>query len=312
MKYLLGIDGGGTKTDLVLCDTAGHVLARGRCGGSNLNDLGAEGCFEVLEPAIRALLSKLPEQIKPDFCFCGLSGASVDPQKRADLVQRLLTLCAHARVESDIRYVLELCLGEGDGIAMIAGTGSVAVFRENGEMRRAGGWGHLLEEGGSGYSIGKDAVKAALADYDGLGAPTLLRPLLEQKLGTDIFSSIALIYRGGKHLIASFAPLVSEAAEQGDEIALEIIVRNAACIVNFARQVQGLINGAGNDIYMMGGLVRDKLLRRAIDLRAGELCFHYIQAPQVLGAVRMAAREAGLCPDEHFDECFRATLEVAP
>ena len=310
MQYILGIDGGGTKTDLVCCDETGRVLARGKCGGSNLNDLGADGCFAVLEQGVRALLEKLPADVRPDACFCGLSGAGVDAQKRAALSKMLTVFCPRVRVESDVQNVLELCLGNGDGLVMIAGTGSVALLRENGMMRRAGGWGHLFEQGGSGYSIARDAIKAALADSEGTGEHTLLRTLLEQELGTDVFSAIATFYNGGKHKIASFAPLVSQAAERGDEIANAIIERNAACVVALAHDARRLGHERYRDVYLMGGLVRDKLFRDAIDARAGELTFHYVQAPQVLGAVRMAAREVGLSPDAAFSARFLETLEV--
>ena len=94
-------------------------------------------------------------------------------------------------------------------------------------MIRLGGWGQLLDESGSAYDVGKDALRHALAVEDGLEEKSLLSKRLSEELGDPIFASIPMIYEKGRAYIASLAPLVCECAENGDEKSLAILEKNA-------------------------------------------------------------------------------------
>jgi N-acetylglucosamine kinase-like BadF-type ATPase len=108
------------------------------------------------------------------------------------------------------------------------GTGFIVYALSGTERKRIAGWGQFFDDGGSGYTLGRDAITAALCDGDGSGAPTLLTKLLEERLGETAESHLAEFYRGGKRYIAEFADLVFQAAEQNDPVAFEILEKNLA------------------------------------------------------------------------------------
>ena len=237
----VGVDGGGTKTELLLCRQDGQILARCRTAGCNPNDMGLEPAFAVLEAGIRRLLELGgAEERAVVSLFAGLSGGSTgDLQPRiARLLRRSFPRIGRLENGSDAVNILTAGLGPEEGCAVICGTGSACFVRVEGAVHRIGGWGYLLDRYGSGYDIGRDAVIAALRQQDGRGAATLLTPLLEEALGRPVPQAVSALYEGGKRLLASFAPLVFRAEKEGDRVAGEILDRNM-------EELAGLINAAG-------------------------------------------------------------------
>ena len=130
-------------------------------------------------------------------------------------------------------------LGADDGIVVIMGTGSSCFRRISGEVNRFGGYGYLFDHAGGGYDLGNAAISLSCKAEDGSGRDTLLRELIKRELNTaTVAENISHFYSIGKSGIASFAPLVFEAYEKGDEIAGEIL-RDSM------RHVAGLIVTAG-------------------------------------------------------------------
>ena len=236
-----GVDGGGTKTELLLCRRDGRILARLRTEGCNPNDIGLEPAFAILSSGIRRLLELGgAEEDRVASLFAGLSGGSTgDLQPRINrLLRDAFPQIGQIENGSDAVNILTAGLGAGDGCAVICGTGSACFVRTGGVIRRIGGWGYLLDRYGSGYDIGRDAVIAALRQQDGRGRATLLTRLLEEKLGQPVPAAVSELYRGGKRLLASFAPLVFAAQAAGDQAACDILDRNM-------EELAGLINAAG-------------------------------------------------------------------
>lgn len=237
----VGVDGGGTKTDLLVCRGDGKILARCRTEGCNPNDIGLEPAFAILSAGIRQLLELGgAEQGQVASLFAGLSGGSTgDLQPRiARLLREAFPRMGRIGNGSDAENILTAGLGAEEGCAVICGTGCACFVRTGGEVHRIGGWGYLLDRYGSGYDIGRDAVIAALRQHDGRGEATCLTRLLEERLGQPLPSAVADLYRGGKKLLASFAPLVFEAEASGDPVAGQILDRNM-------EELAGLINAAG-------------------------------------------------------------------
>jgi N-acetylglucosamine kinase-like BadF-type ATPase len=108
------------------------------------------------------------------------------------------------------------------------GTGFIVYAIGEAERKRIAGWGQFFDDGGSGYTLGKDAITAVLCAGDGSGKPTLLTKLLEDKIGETAEAHLVQFYQGGKSYIAEFAELVFLASASGDEVATDILENNLA------------------------------------------------------------------------------------
>jgi N-acetylglucosamine kinase-like BadF-type ATPase len=242
-----GFDGGGTRTTCVLCDSQGNVLAVGLGGRSNYHDIGLGDAVASLKRSFDEALEAsglAPEGMQVEACF-GLAGLDSPKDMRAmkDAVSSFLQLVPGERarpvgdeasegaqrlVENDWRTAVKGAFIAGPGVTLIAGTGCVAAAQNSGGRQavRVGGWGHIVDDRGSGYDIGREALYAAMRDYDGRGPETMLLKLLMVRLDVDEPQGIiARVY--AEHMpvseIASLSTLVSRAAKAGDEVALDIL-----------------------------------------------------------------------------------------
>lgn len=178
MRYYLGIDGGGTKTDAALCDETGRVAARALGPAGNLVDIGVPAYGALLGELLDGLAQQTGGALPPvAAAFAGLSGGS--DQKIAAACRQLLQdrLPATPLVAGgdDRQSLLAGGLYGADGCVLISGTGCACTARVNGRLHSIGGWGFLFDGRGGGFDIGRDAVMAALRALDGRGEPTLLR-----------------------------------------------------------------------------------------------------------------------------------------
>ena len=258
-KYFLGIDGGGTKTAFLLVDEAGVEVASCKLGPSNPNDIGMENCLSLLRQGILKVTAGI--KCSEIAAFAGIAGGGISGDN-VEHIRRSLAGYGFAFVEngSDAENSLEVALHGGDGVAVIAGTGTIAFAQSGGKRHRVAGWGYLLDGGGSGYDIARDGFSAALRAIDGRGEETLLTALLEKKLGKTVPDAIPDIYNGGKRFIASFAPVVFEAAEAGDAVALSIIERNAAALAEMIIAARRYVENKDTPVVICGGLAHSAAL----------------------------------------------------
>jgi len=228
-KLLIGIDGGGSKTLAVLAGLDGRVLGRGTAGSSNLQSVGIAAVGTALDDAITAAFRAAGlAPVLPAALCVGLAGVD-RPEDRALIrgwAARTLPGTPVA-VVSDARLVLAAGTPDGWGAALICGTGSIAYAEDpGGRAARAGGWGHVLGDEGSGYAVGQAALRAVLRAFDGRGPRTALTQAILEQLGLSAPSElVGRVYREGLGPagIAALAPLVEVAAARGDEIAGEIV-----------------------------------------------------------------------------------------
>lgn len=258
--YFLGVDGGGTKTEFALTDHEGRLLARCTLGGSNPHDRGMTAACETLLQGINQVCGAIPRS--EVSVFIGVAGAT-DPTTTAALAE-FLSVQGFAKADfgGDFYNILSAGLGEDSGLIAIMGTGCVVfgqVADGNGgmELQRTGGWGHLLDNGGSGWRIGREALFAVLSHHDGSGPATMLTDLLQAKTGCTAPELIPEIYRNDKSYVAGFAPLVFTAAKQGDKTAQKILTDNMRELARLlANALHKLPGGRGYRAVLAGGLTR--------------------------------------------------------
>ena len=304
---LIGVDAGGTKTDILLCDGNGRVLGRRICGSGNVNDVGAEACFLMISGAIGELLG----ETEPDAIFIGASGAiSGDgPLLLAKMRERYPE--TKVLLENDTANLLAMARSDEDNaIALICGTGSIIYVKRGDELLRIGGWGHLFDEGGSAYDIGRDALRVLLAAEEGTVPFGELCRLTLERLGAESAHSVlSELYKKDKTAVSSLAPAVFEADELGDEAAKDIILRNIEVIKKKLSDAKSAF-GAQGEIVCGGGLFNSKTFCEMLADRVEPLGFTlYIPTlPQSLGASIRAAMAVDKIDKKQFAENFKNTI----
>ena len=251
--YYLGIDGGGTKTEFLLCDREGRRVATVLLGASNPIDIGIDACRRVLDEGIAEVTRGIP--LRKISVFAGIAGGISGENReriRAHLAGYGFGLCENG---SDAQNAVAMALGEGDGITMIAGTGSIVFAKRGTTLTRFGGFGYLLEEGGSGFAIGRDAIAAALLAEEAGKTPSPLGKAVLEKTGeATVLSAIGKLYEGGKREFSTYAPPVFDAAAAGDAEALAILDKNAAALAALIERADRVFGDTPRDVVMVGGL----------------------------------------------------------
>ncbi|MFM7036336.1 MAG: N-acetylglucosamine kinase [Planctomycetaceae bacterium] len=242
---IIAIDGGGTKTDcrLALADGDLQILGQGLAGPSNLRALGAERALANLDAAVTAAFAAAGlERCTTSAACLALAGAD----RTSEQMQILewagsVRLADQLRIVNDAVPLLFTGSGHGIGVALIAGTGSLAWgCNAEGRTARAGGWGYLLGDEGSAYAIGNAALRAVLMQADGRGPQTLLTEILSSQLEIARPSAIVERVYGAvvpRQVIAELAPLVFHAAHHQDMTATEIIRLAAGQLAHMATSV---------------------------------------------------------------------------
>jgi N-acetylmuramic acid 6-phosphate etherase len=229
---VIGIDGGGSTT-VALLATAGEVIGRGEAGPSNMQAVGVTLAFKAIEDAVAGAFAAAGRPPAPVRCaVLGLAGA--DRPQEQSLVRawaERFGLARQVEAVNDAQLLLAAGTPEGWGIALVAGTGSIAFGRTpDGRLGRAGGWGYLLGDEGSAYAIVMSALQEVVHAADGRGPPTVLTERLLWAIGGQRpMDLIPAVYRGGwdRTALAGLAPIVLDAAGQGDKVAARIAAHGA-------------------------------------------------------------------------------------
>jgi N-acetylglucosamine kinase-like BadF-type ATPase len=297
---LLGIDGGGSKTVVLLADHNGAVLGRGVAGGSNVRAKGLEAAAAAISAAVAAAYAQAGIVPRPATVAClGLAGAG-RPAEQA-MVQAWATqtrLAERTMVFDDASLVLAAGLPERWGIALIAGTGSIALGRDSaGATGRAGGWGPLLGDEGSGADIARAALRAVCRAADGRGPATELLPafLAHWRLANPS-ALIPFVYEASAFhtMLAEVPPLVVAAAARGDDVARELLTTAGHELAVAGMAVAGqLALGPSLPLALAGGLlVNSELVRETVlhdFARHGFTPAPVLVPEPAVGALRLAA-----------------------
>lgn len=229
MQYVIAVDGGGMKTVGLLADGTGAVLANAEAGASNAHAV----ALNVVKKNLSSLISQLTSSAGIESNQVGgicLGLAGIDRPADKVLISKIVgEFVPSAKILAMNDSVIALIGGclKPYGIIVVAGTGSIAYgINKQGNDARAGGWGHILGDEGSGYAIGLKALRAVCRAHDGRGTETILMELVLKTLALntpeDLIGWVKEI-DGDKATIGEVAPLVFQAFERGDQVAKEIL-----------------------------------------------------------------------------------------
>ncbi|MBP7687409.1 MAG: hypothetical protein KA765_05865 [Thermoflexales bacterium] len=301
---IIGIDGGGSRTRACLANLRGEIVGVGEAGTSNPLGAGLDAAKRELAQAVRQAFdaAQIAPQRVAAACL-GLGGAGRSREQEALVTWARDVMADRVRVVNDGEIALAAATSENWGVALIAGTGSLAWGRNRaGQTARASGWGYLLGDEGSGFDLARRALRAIMQAADGRAEPTELRDAVLRFMNLSSPTEIvASIY--GQPIkpaeIARLAPLVIEVAGQGDRVAQRLVQQAGESL---AQAVEAVSRALGMTqaipLALTGGLLLGAPLLRAhvIDALGAHGCEYtpvtLIDQP-VLGGVRLA-RELAL------------------
>ncbi len=293
LNYFLGIDGGGTKTVFKLVDENDNLVKKVVKASSNPNDIGMENAMALLREGISETCNGIPfSQIT---MFAGLSGGGLTGDNQPKLNRFFSKFGFNAFSNgSDVENLVALCDSK-NSVLVIMGTGFIVYAINQNERKRISGWGQFFDDGGSGYTFGRDAITAALCDLDGSGRQTAITKLIEKRVGENAADHLAKFYQGGKRYVAKFSDIPFIAAKIGDSVATEIIEKNMKFV---AEKIDAAVKFAKNTdtqkipVLFSGGIAQNKmktvfpLIQKHLLFKNAEL--KILSAEQVDGAIRKA------------------------
>lgn len=248
--YFLGFDGGGTKTDCILVDFSGTILARATAGPSNPLRAGYAKAWFTLSDAGDIVLERRHLKSTDIRGVCaGIGGAGRESvaNRLKSFLERSFTEAA-VEVITDIDIALDAAVGEGEGVILIVGTGSVAFGRDaGGKTARAGGRGPWFSDEGSAFDIGRRALNAIVRAEERRGPETELSTQILQWLDSRDWSHVLdWVVKNPDDVFPRVFPLVARLADKGDSVS------------------QGLLTAAADSL---AGLVGSVLARLGMDTR---------------------------------------------
>jgi glucosamine kinase len=297
---VLGIDAGGTKTVCYLANEQANVVAESRGPGANLKAAGERG----VEAILRRLIDETRGQSNAELAAVCLGMAGVDRPQEANVVRRILerlTTTTHLVVVNDALVALEAGAPDQAAIVVISGTGSIAYGRDDrGRAARSGGWGYVLADEGSGYWLGRQALRAVMREADGRGpATSLTRRLFAHYHVSRAHDLGRAVYAGDLQpaAIARLAAEVQVAADEGDRVADAIITLGASELATAALSVARQLELSECAVVLAGGIFHPvSRMREAVTAQLAERLprarVHPLDVEPALGAVRLGLRAA--------------------
>jgi N-acetylglucosamine kinase len=302
MFHVMGIDAGGTKTVCLLADDQGRIVSRARGGGANLQALGELQVEKVLHEVMEEAIGG--REIVPAAICTGIAGVDrPDDHALVRGIMKRIGFKARILVVNDALIALEAGTPGQPGVVIISGTGSIAYGRNAaGEAARSGGWGYVLGDEGSGYWIGRAALRAVLRAADRRGPATLLTRLLLDHFG--VAEPQALLHQVYSHhlkpsAIGALAASVHQAFLDGDQASAGILKGAAAelegAAMSVARRLQ--LTDEPFTFVLSGGIFRavpwlEQALAERLPAQAPQCTVKRLDREAAEGAVTFAIQDA--------------------
>ncbi len=288
--YLLGvdIDINGTRTDLVIADQTGNIIRKTRTLGASPAMIGLERAREILNFVIREFVGDINFSSIIAYIGC----ATGVRNNYGDFFEEFgFKAC---RVSKSIEHKIPEALGEDDGIVMTIGSGINICAQKDGKHECIGSWGYFFDEGGSAFNIARDALSHYFRVVDGVENESLCSKYISENV-SDPKAFSKRLSDGGKLTIASYAPAVFRAANDGDAVANSIIEQNIEKALRFAENMLKTFGEYPVKLVVGGGLfdnngIMDRMKERFE--RDGKFKVERLKRTGVSGTLALAKRLA--------------------
>ena len=302
-KFVIGVDGGGTKTTVAIADLRGKILAVGQSGPSAPRNVGIETAAKNIAAAIERVLTKADKNKKVLSTYIGLAGVEEEFKfKKAEIKKELLK---HKKISeifkgkviigSDQIVAFRAGADEKEGIILIAGTGTSCHGWRGKKEVKVSGWGYLTDEG-SALSVGRKVFQVIFREIDGRGPKTILTNLVFRKLKIKTKEQLlSKVYsENWAKIIPSFSVYCDTASKRGDVVSKKIMeeagkelalsVKTAIKKLNFQKVKFPLV--------MVGGMFKSKIVsdvvKKEVQKSAPKTQFILVKKEPVIGAIKLA------------------------
>jgi len=298
MQYYIGIDGGGTKTHLVCLDQEKKMIGESFGGNSNFLLNGVDKVSDTLFALVNGFMTEKGLSYHDlAATVLGTTGAGrvADAQRLEEAVKAKFLSNSiplnNFTVVSDARIALETAFPGVSGSILIAGTGSIMFGKTaGGEILRVGGLGRFLGDEGSGYKLGQRGLIATGRAIDGRGEDTLIREMVEEKFGFQEPNDLISAVYTNNFDIASVAPLVVEAAEQGDKTANLILDEESDGLIDHIKAMKIKFGTEQLKLSLVGSVLTkpnkfSDIFKTKLAERHPDVLLQQTDLPPVMGAV---------------------------
>jgi len=304
-KYVIGVDGGGTRTVAALANLEGKILIFGKSGPSNVRKVGLKIAVENIAKAIEKALRKT-DRSGILSTFIGLAAIQEEPRlkekvKKALFKYKEISLIFKGKLAIDSDQIIAFRAGGGnerDGVLLIAGTGCVAHGWRKGKEEKSSGWDWLADEG-SAFWVGQKAFQVVFKDLDGRGQKTKIKEIAfrkfkirnEEELMAKVYSENPI------KIISSFSVLVDKACQQGDKIAKKILIEAGQELALAVNSVIEKLNfkKIKFPLVLVGNFFQSKVVLKTVKRGVREFApkAEFIQPKNkpVVGAVKLALEQ---------------------
>lgn len=306
-KYVIGIDGGGAKTDAVLANTKGKILVRAKTGPSNPNKVGMETAIFNISKAIEKV-SKNKQKNKIVFIYIGLAGGLERSKKNKVRLKKELLLKQtrllwiskkNLMIRGDQLTAFRSGTDKKEGVILISGTGSIVIGWRKGKEVVAGGWDYILGDDGSGFWLGQKALRAVCRHLDGRGLKTQLTNLIFREWNIKEMEELykKVYTKNLVEQIASLVPLIDKAAQKRDKIAREILIESgkelALAVISVIKKLN--FQKLKFPVVLVGGVLKSRIVldrvKKEIKKVAPKVEFIRPKQEPVIGAVKLAIEQ---------------------
>ncbi|OCA99450.1 N-acetylglucosamine kinase [Clostridium beijerinckii] len=265
MKYVIGVDGGGSKTEATAYDVNGKVIKTTIKGFANLLNNKEKALDNIVASVKEIIVQYSIDEL--EGIYMGIAGAEVGENSKLIKEAIKSKLNIDCVVMNDAEIALKAMLKGKDGILTIAGTGSVAFGLNKGITARCGGWGSLLGDEGSGYKIAIDAIKGMIFEKENdLPQSELTKNILKRLEIKSVDEITSFVYSSTKDEIASLAEVVARLGEEGEEAARGILIREGIKLAKTVISVYKKLKFEGCSIALAGSVIRkSKIVRKAFE-----------------------------------------------
>jgi len=302
MKYILGVDAGGTKTTVAIANENGKILGIASAGPASISVNSDKEIEQNFRDALCQAMKKAKlENVSFATACVGVAGVnSSDSHKKAqEIFEKIIPFSGKGKivVVNDTQLILPSCSDKNYGIAVICGTGSNFYGKnKKGEEAYVGGLDYLLADEGSGYWIGREALRAVVRAQDGRGESTILKDLIFKKLNVKNTRELHDVVYGksfGKRDISLLSVLVDEAYAQKDRVSQIILEKATGDIILSINTLTKRLNMQNDefDLVAVGGVFRSdfpfaKKIQKQLIAKKAKLII--CEKEPVEGAVKLA------------------------
>ncbi|MBX3750805.1 MAG: ATPase [Opitutaceae bacterium] len=296
MSLRIGIDGGGSKTELILVDESGAIIAQHIGPGCNPSLLGPDKARATLVDALQHLLAQSPRPgVAVDATLLCMAGAPTFWQETS------AGLTGYGRIVAvlDSLPVLELATAGGPGLVMHAGTGSfISARAPDGTVHYAGGLGWLFGDPGSGHDLGRRALARGLRELQGWAPRTALGDRIRSYTGIEVYGAISRSFytaADANARIAGFTPHLLELAQAGNEPAQQVLIESLTGLVEQGEVVTARLFGNQATTCGVSGAILNHpaaaaTLRNLVASRSWAVSLSFITATPIEGVRRLLTR----------------------